>query len=64
MDVAKLHLFNNGSHCDESYLTAENDCLKLFPSDSDILNLFKTKSELISLRFFIAAPILFLSFQL
>ena len=31
MDVAKLHLFNNGSHCDESYLTAENDCLKLFP---------------------------------
>ena len=31
MDVAKLYLFNNGSHCDESYLTAENDCLKLFP---------------------------------
>ena len=31
MDVAKLHLFNNGSHCDESYLTAENDYLKLFP---------------------------------
>ena len=31
MDVAKLHLFNNGSHCDKSYLTAENDCLKLFP---------------------------------
>ena len=31
MDVAKLHLFNNVSHCDESYLTAENDCLKLFP---------------------------------
>ena len=31
MDVAKLHLFNNGSHCDESYLTAENGCLKLFP---------------------------------
>ena len=31
MDVAKLHLFNNGSHCDESYLSAENDCLKLFP---------------------------------
>ena len=30
MDVAKLHLFNNGSHCDESYLTTENDCLKLF----------------------------------
>ena len=31
MDVAKLNLFNNGSHCDESYLTAENDSLKLFP---------------------------------
>ena len=31
MDVAKLHLFNNDSHCDESYLTAENDSLKLFP---------------------------------
>ena len=30
-----------------------------FYSDSDILNLFKAKSELISLRFFIAAPILF-----
>ena len=29
--VAKLHVFNNGSHCDKSYLTAENDCLKLFP---------------------------------
>ena len=31
MDVAKLHLFNNGSHCDKSYLTAENHSLKLFP---------------------------------
>ena len=31
MDVAKLHIFNNGSHCDKSFLTAENDCLKLFP---------------------------------
>ena len=31
MDVAKSYLFNNGSHCDESYLTAESDCLKLFP---------------------------------
>ena len=31
MDVAKLHIFNNGSHFDESYFTAENDCLKLFP---------------------------------
>ena len=31
MDKAKLHLFNNGFHCDESYLTAEKDCLKLFP---------------------------------
>ena len=30
-----------------------------FHSDSDILNLLKAKSELISLRFFIAAPILF-----
>ena len=30
MDVAKLHIFNNGSHCDKSYLTAENDCPKLF----------------------------------
>ena len=30
-----------------------------FHSDSDILHLFKAKSELISLRFFIAAPILF-----
>ena len=26
IDVAKLHLFNNGFHCDENYLTAENDC--------------------------------------
>ena len=59
MDVAKLHIFNNVSHCDKSYLTAENDCPKLFLFDSDILNLFKAKSELISLRFFIAAPILF-----
>ena len=49
IDVAKLHISNNGSHCDKSYLTAENDCLKLFPfSDSDILNLFKAKSKLIS----------------
>ena len=31
MDVAKLHISNNGSNCDKSYLTAENDCLKLFP---------------------------------
>ena len=31
MDVAKLHIFNSGSHCDKSYLTAKNDCLKLFP---------------------------------
>ena len=30
MDVATLHVFNNGSHCDKSYLTAENYCLKLF----------------------------------
>ena len=31
MDVAKLHIFNNSFHCDKSYLTAENDCLNLFP---------------------------------
>ena len=31
MDVIKLHIFNNGSHCDKSYLSAENECLKLFP---------------------------------
>ena len=31
MDVAKLLLFNNDSHCDKSYLTAENDCFKMFP---------------------------------
>ena len=30
MDVATLRIFNNGSHCDKSYFTAENDCLKLF----------------------------------
>ena len=31
MDVAKLHIFNDGSHCDKNYLTAKNDCLKLLP---------------------------------
>ena len=31
--------------------------------DSDILNLFRAKSELISLQFFIAAPILFFSYN-
>ena len=30
MDVAQLHISNNGSHCDKSYLTVDNDCLKLF----------------------------------
>ena len=30
MDVAKLHIFDCGSHCDKSNVTAENDCRKLF----------------------------------
>ena len=55
MNVAKLHIFSNGSHCDKTYLTTVSSC---FHSDSDTLNLFEAKSELISLRFFIATPIL------
>ena len=53
MDVPKLHILNNGSHCDKSYLSL---LLKMtvsssFHSDGDILNLFKAKLVLIPLRF-------------
>ena len=58
MDVANLHIISNGSHGVVTLLSkmTVSSCLH---SDGDILNLFKAKSELISLRFFIAAPILY-----
>ena len=57
------YIFNNGFIVIKVTLLLKMTVSSCFHSDTDILNLFKAKSERISLRFFIAAPIL-LSFQL